>query len=508
MHSSTKDQTRDDGGMEMQPSPIDDMAINEVDEDLKQDEKPKTSKLKAIIWDTWDKSPEERKTVNKIDWFIMTYVCIAYFVKYLYSLNQPSVSKDEANTRYRDQVNVQNAYVSGMQEDLAMGGQDYNLMQTLFTSGYVVGNLASQLVLLKVRPSIWLPSLELIWSILVMGMAGAQNTNTILVLRFFIGLLEASAFPGILTLLGNWYTPAELGKRSVIFISTSSAGSMFSGYLQAGLYSGMDGVQGLAAWRWLFIFDGIIGIPVAIYGFFAVPDAPHNSRAKWLKPHQRQMAIERMDRVGRRPPAKLSLQTFKDVLSHWPIYLFPIAFACHVLAIRIYSYFLVYLEDTGRWSVEAVNSIPSGGFAFQIVIGLVYAWVSDYYKTRVPVICAACGVAMIGTIILSVYPEHNLAAMMAGWILTYGETGAGALIMTQVNEVCSFSSEHRVITIGWTEAFSYAMSAWVILFAYPSGQAPHFDYGFELATMFWAIEILAILAIGYCAKKYPMKLRD
>lgn len=154
---------------------------------------------------------------------------------------------------------MQNAYVSGMKEDLDMSGQDYNLLQTMFTAGYTIGNLSSQLVLLKVRPSVWLPSLELIWSLLVMGMAGAKNLHTILVLRFFIGLLEASAYPGILTLLGNWYTPKELGKRSVIFMSTSAVGSMFSGYLQAGLYSGMNGKHGLEAWRWLFIFDGIIG---------------------------------------------------------------------------------------------------------------------------------------------------------------------------------------------------------------------------------------------------------
>lgn len=33
----------------------------------------------------------------------------------------------------------------------------------------------------------------------------------------------------------------------------------------------MDGRLGLAAWRWLFIFDFILGIPVAIFGFFVCP---------------------------------------------------------------------------------------------------------------------------------------------------------------------------------------------------------------------------------------------
>lgn len=400
-------------------------------------------------------------------------------------------------------IQVTNAYVSGMKEDIGMTGQDYNLLQTMFTTGYVIGNLVSQLVMLKVRPSIWLPALEFIWSGLVMAMGGAKNLTTLLVLRFFIGLLEASAFPGILTLLGNWYKPEELGKRSSIFIATSAAGSMFSGYLQSALYSGMNGKAGLAAWRWLMIFDGIIGIPVSLYGFFAVPDSPTNTRAYWLNAQDREIAKQRMEEVGRKPPGKLSWRIIKDALSMWPMWLFPIAFSCHVLGIRVYNYFNIYLKSTGMYSVQDVNNIPTGGFAYQIVMALIYAWVSDYFQTRWWVVCIACIMSMIGTIILSVYPERNHAAMMAGWFMTYGETGAGALVMTMVNEACSFSSEHRIITIGWTEAFAYAMSAWVILFTYPSGDAPKFAIGYEMATMFFAIEMIVIAIIAYCMKRFP-----
>lgn len=48
------------------------------------------ARLKASIWDTWDKSPRERKLVQKVDWWLLSYACIAYFVK---SLDQTNVSK-------------------------------------------------------------------------------------------------------------------------------------------------------------------------------------------------------------------------------------------------------------------------------------------------------------------------------------------------------------------------------------------------------------------------------
>ena len=65
---------------------------------------------------------------------------------------------------------------------------------------------------------------------------------------------------------------------------------MFSGHIQSGLsestqynlvkredadtlsrYRNMNNRLGLAAWRWVFIFDFIIGIPIAVFGLFCCP---------------------------------------------------------------------------------------------------------------------------------------------------------------------------------------------------------------------------------------------
>lgn len=390
-----------------------------------------------------------------------------------------------------------------MREDLALQGNDLNFLTTWWNVGYILGQVPSQLALTRIRPSIWLPTLELIWGFLVMGMAGAKNVETLHALRFFIGFLEASAYPGIMTLLGNWYTPSELGKRACIFQASSSAAQMFSGYLQAALYSGMDGRHGLGAWQWLFIFDGIIGVPIAVYGYFAIPDTPHSSRARWLKPKDRGMAVERMEKCGRAPMKKLTWRTIRNIATTWPVYLFCAIFIAHVLGIRIYSYFNVWLKATGRYTTEEVNVIPTAGYGLQICFTLTYAWTSDALGRRWPLIIVACLVAMIGTIILSVWPEDNIPAMMAGWLLTFCETGAGALIITWINEILSHSAEERAIIIGVVETMAFTFQAWVPLFVYNTGQAPHFPIGYEMATMFFGLEIILTLVILYGVKKWP-----
>ncbi|KAJ5594390.1 uncharacterized protein N7459_000598 [Penicillium hispanicum] len=461
--------------------------VDESSHDLSQAPVPRSkySRLKGAIWDSWDKSPEERKLVQKVDWWLLSYACTAYFIKSL------------------DQGNTSNAYVSGMKESLDLKGNDLNLLTTYWNIGYILGQIPSQLVLTKIRPSIWLPALELLWSVFVMAEAGAKDAKTIFALRFFIGLFEASAYPGIITLLGNWYTPQELGKRSAIFQASSSAANMFSGYLQAALYSGMDGRAGLSAWQWLFIFDGILGVPIALYGFWAIPDSPSDTKNRWLSKEESAHAVQRMREVGRAPAGKLTWRTVLDVFRSWPVWLFSTVFITHVLGLRIYSYFNVWLKSTGRYSVEQVNVIPSAGYGLQIIFTLMYAWTSDFLRMRWPVIVFACVPALVGTIILSVWPEHNTAAMMAGWLLTYIETGAGIIFTSWVNETCGFSAEHRVIVIGVMEAISFTFNAWVPLLAYNTGQEPHFKVGYQMAAMFFAVEMVLTVVIAAVERRWP-----
>ena len=43
---------------------------------------------------------------------------------------------------------------------------------------------------------------------------------------------------------------------------------MFGGLLGAGILGNLDGAQGIAGWRWLFIVEGVITIGVAIVAMF------------------------------------------------------------------------------------------------------------------------------------------------------------------------------------------------------------------------------------------------
>ncbi|KAJ7685502.1 hypothetical protein DFH06DRAFT_1357957 [Mycena polygramma] len=94
-------------------------------------------------------------------------------------------------------------------------GNELTWMGTLFSIGYVMGTIPSQILLTKIRPSIVLPTIEILWGVLVICMAAANSVNSIYALRFCIGFLEAASYPGLIAVLASWYVPSELGKRRV-----------------------------------------------------------------------------------------------------------------------------------------------------------------------------------------------------------------------------------------------------------------------------------------------------
>lgn len=69
---------------------------------------------------------------------------------------------------------------------------------------------------------------------------------------------------------------------------------MFAGAMMAAIHESMDGLAGLSGWQWVFLIDGIITCPIAIFGFFYFPDIPEITEAPYLDEKERDLALERL----------------------------------------------------------------------------------------------------------------------------------------------------------------------------------------------------------------------
>ena len=132
----------------------------------------------------------------------------------------------------------------------------------------------------------------IIWAVVSACTAATSNAAGLLVLRFVLGLVEAPFYPGAVYFLSCWYTKKELGKRMALLICGLLLSNAFAGLISAGILDGMGGVGKLAAWRWLFILEGIATMAIAFIALWLLPDYPGTT--KWLTDEQRVVAQGRL----------------------------------------------------------------------------------------------------------------------------------------------------------------------------------------------------------------------
>ncbi|KAF3035342.1 hypothetical protein E8E12_006713 [Didymella heteroderae] len=406
----------------------------------RQDLKPKKVPWYAYIWDYEpDRTHEERVFVSKLDAYLITILSLGYFIKNL------------------DQTNISNAFVSGMKEDLSMNGNQINLIDTAWTVGYVVGQIPSQIILTKVRPSIWVPSCELVWTMLTFTLAAAKTSNHVIIIRFFIGLAESIFYPAAHTILGAWYKPSELGKRACVFHASSAVAAMFSGYLQAAVYKGLNGVNGFAGWQWLFIMDGIISAPICLAGFFLI-------------------------------------------FSRWHVYLLTLLYIVFINISPSGSVnpFSLWLKSEGL-SVSKINIIPTASSAIQLVLTVSLAIVSDAIRHRARIMSISTLLGGLAALCLAIW---NIPSGLKwfSFFLQRASVPYGPLSMSWANEICGADAEERTIVIGVMNSMGYAFNAFVPLLTYPQTDAPRFRKGFIYSTCAFAAQGMITAAVAYMYK--------
>ncbi|ORY57459.1 major facilitator superfamily transporter [Pseudomassariella vexata] len=209
-------------------------------------------------------SPEEREKieralVRKLDWTLIPWLCILYLLAFL------------------DRTNIGNAKVAGLNTDLHLSTLQYNSTLTIFFVSYAVFEPITNVMLKKLRPSVFLPIIMVIWGLSMFGMGFCHNYSGLLAARWFLGLAEAGLFPGVNYYLSCWYRRSEFGIRAAIFFSAAATAGSFGGLLAAGIEK-MSGIGGKPGWAWIFILEGLLTVVFGVASFWMVHDFPDDAR--------------------------------------------------------------------------------------------------------------------------------------------------------------------------------------------------------------------------------------
>lgn len=91
-------------------------------------------------------------------------------------------------------VNIANAKVFYLSEDLGLVGNQYNTALVIFFVPYILFEIPSNVILKKLKPRIWLSLCMFGFGLVTLLQGFVQNYSGLLATRFFLGLTEAGMF--------------------------------------------------------------------------------------------------------------------------------------------------------------------------------------------------------------------------------------------------------------------------------------------------------------------------
>ncbi|KAH7231472.1 hypothetical protein FSOLCH5_015210 [Fusarium solani] len=333
---------------------------------------------------------DEKKILRKMDLRLIPMLALLYLLSFL------------------DRGNIGNAKIEGLQEDLNMTGDQYNWCLTVFFFTYAAFEVPSNLLLKKLRPSVWLPAIMVAWGVVMTLMGIVKNYHGLLVARVFLGLTEAGLFPGVAYYLTMWYCRHEIQFRQALFFSAASVAGAFSGLLAFGIAK-MDGVGGLEGWRWIFILEGIATVLTSVVAFFALHDFPET--ASFLTEEERAFVVFRLKYQSQRPvkgQEEEAGQTrvaeageFKwayvwSAFKDWQIWVNIFVYWGIVCPLYGISLFLpTIIRNLGYTSSRSqLLTIPI--YITAAILAVIIAWTSDRVGKRSPFIVAFLCIMIVG----------------------------------------------------------------------------------------------------------------
>ncbi|KAI1173007.1 allantoate permease [Nemania sp. FL0916] len=355
----------------------------------------------------------KKKLMRKVDIHLLPLLILMYLLNFL------------------DRNNLSQARLGTLEADLGMSGTDFNLATSILFVGYTLMQLPSNLMLTRIRPSLYLGAAMTIWGVISTAQSATRSFGGLVAARFFLGFAEAPFFPGAIFLMSSWYTRSEMAHRIAWFYSGSSLANAFGGLIGAGVLANLSGAHGISGWRWLFIIEGTITIGIAILAAFVLPNYPANT--KWLTPEEQAYAQWRLiddtgeadvaDAISVKEGVKMA---FKDPR----LYLFTVLQHISLLSQAFQYFFPTIVKTLGFGSVETLL-LTAPAWIATFLVSLVVTFTSGRFADRsIHIICLML-VSVVGNII-AVSTLNTGARFFAIFLMPIGAVSAYQIILAWV----------------------------------------------------------------------------
>ena len=386
---------------------------------------------------------EEAATYTKVAWRLLPFLFLCYVCAYL------------------DRINVSFAKLQ-MAHDLGLSDAVYGLGAGIFFVGYLMFEVPSNLILLKVGARRWIARIMVTWGLISAGMLLVSGPTSFYILRFLLGVAEAGFIPAILLYLTYFFPNKRRSKVTALFLTGIPMSGVIGGPLSGWMMTHFAGMHGMAGWQWLFLLQGLPTVLVGVIAFFYLNDKVAD--AKWLSDSEK--AIIQRDLAAEQHGQHL--HSIKDGLTNPKVLLLSGIYFFFTMGLYGVSFWLPSLVKasgvTNPLDVGLLSSIP---YAAAVIGMILFSRSSDRTGERRWHLSLAGVLGAIG-LTASVFFAHDTTLAMVAltigtvgvmatisqfWVLPPAILGGGAAAagIALVNSVGSISGVVSPYVIGWVQ---------------------------------------------------------
>jgi ACS family 4-hydroxyphenylacetate permease-like MFS transporter len=315
-----------------------------------------------------------------------------------------------------DRTNIGFAALT-MNKELGLSATTFGLAGSALALAYLLFEIPSNLILERVGARKWLARIMVTWGLASAGCMFVTGPTSLIIMRMLVGIAEAGFAPGLVLFITYWYPQyRRAGVQTIPMIGQPIAGMI--GALLGGLILGLNGLFGLAGWRWLFLLEGLPSILLGIMMYFYLADRPKD--AKFLSAEEKatlNALLERDEEERRRAqPQGPKRSVTRQILSR-NMLLISFAYACLIAtfsALTLWTPQIIRgMSSTAMpfWFIGVLVAVPP---SCSILWMLYWTRRSDRQKERfwhcvAPMLVAAAGWTVAAVV---TYPPIQLAGLV------------------------------------------------------------------------------------------------
>jgi D-galactonate transporter len=350
----------------------------------------------AIPVEHVDADAFEAAIYRKVNWRIVPLFIVCFLFAYL------------------DRVNISFAKLQ-MASDLGFSETVYGLGASLFFVGYFLFEVPSNILLHKIGARVWIARIMVSWGIASSCMMFVQTEFWFYTLRFLIGVMEAGFVPGVLYFFTQWYPSTRRARVNSYFKSSIPLCGIVGGPLAGLILGHMDGVMGLAGWRWLFLLEGVPSILIGGVVFWLVKDRIQD--ATWLNPQEKQVVLDRMAKE-KQPETP---QRFKDVWKEPTTYVMSAIYLCLVMALTGLLFWMPQLiKSAGVIDTMNIGLLTVVPYVVAVVGNLLIGASSDRHGERRWHMAGCATLTAAGYLVCALFPGQLLPLMIGMTMIMTG----------------------------------------------------------------------------------------